>query len=436
MTRRRACGLHGAVPMVKGRRRRWPWIVLGCVAIVAALLLIAQDQETVRVRSPLDARDPKFTPYVASLVGVPVSDGNAYQMLLNGDAIFPAMLQAIAKAEHRISFESFIYSGGEVARQFTSALTAAARRGVTVRIVLDSIGSMDLPKETVKALTDAGIQVVWFNPLVSWSIEEVNYRTHRKVLVVDGIVAFTGGVGVADHWRGNARNDKEWRDTQFRATGPVVREFEAAFYENWLESGGREAPALDPPRLSQAKGARSLVVWSNPMSGISNVKLLYLLSIAGARQSVDIQSPYFVLDSSTLDALSVARQRGVRIRILTEGDTTDTKTVKAASRSAYDALLASGYAIYEYQPTMMHAKAVVVDRRWSLIGSANFDNRSFELNDEITVAVDDTGLADELTKAFEQDLTRSKRLTLEEWRRRPVTQRMFETFWGWFAEVL
>jgi phosphatidylserine/phosphatidylglycerophosphate/cardiolipin synthase-like enzyme len=136
--------------MVKGRRRRWPWIVLGCVAIVAALLLIAQDQETVRVRSPLDARDPQFTAYVASLVGVPVSDGNAYQMLLNGDAIFPAMLQAIAKAEHRISFESFIYSGGEVARQFTSALTAAARRGVTVRIVLDSIGSMDLPKETVK----------------------------------------------------------------------------------------------------------------------------------------------------------------------------------------------------------------------------------------------------------------------------------------------
>ena len=436
MTRRRACGLHGAVPMVKGRRRRWPWIVLGCVAIVAALLLIAQDQETVRVRSPLDARDLQFTPYVASLVGVPVSDGNAYQMLLNGDAIFPAMLQAIAKAEHRISFESFIYSGGEVARQFTSALTSAARRGVTVRIVLDSIGSMDLPKETVKALTDAGIQVVWFNPLVSWSIEEVNYRTHRKVLVVDGIVAFTGGVGVADHWRGNARNDKEWRDTQFRATGPVVREFEAAFYENWLESGGREAPALDPPRPSQSKDARSLVVWSNPMSGISNVKLLYLLSIAGARQSVDIQSPYFVLDSSTLDALSVARQRGVRIRILTEGDTTDTKTVKAASRSAYDALLARGYAVYEYQPTMMHAKAVVVDRRWSLIGSANFDNRSFELNDEITVAVDDTGLADELTKAFEQDLTRSKRLTLEEWRRRPVTQRMFEAFWGWFGEVL
>jgi cardiolipin synthase A/B len=172
------------------------------------------------------------------------------------------------------------------------------------------------------------------------------------------------------------------------------------------------------------------------MSGISNVKLLYLLSIAGARHSVDIQSPYFVLDSSTLDALTVARQRGVRVRILTDGDKTDTRSVKAASRSAYDGLLASGYAIYEYQPTMMHVKAVVIDRRWSLIGSANFDNRSFELNDEITVAVDDTGLAEALTGAFEHDLTQSHRLALDDWRRRSVFEKGFELFWGLFGEVL
>jgi cardiolipin synthase A/B len=421
--------------MVKGRRRRWPWIVLGCVAIVAALLLIAQDQETARVRSPLDARDPQFTPYVASLVGVPVSDGNAYQMLLNGDAIFPAMLQAIAKAEHRISFESFIYSGGEIARQFTSALTAAARRGVTVRIVLDSIGSMDLPKETVKELMDAGIQVVWFNPLASWSIEEVNYRTHRKVLVVDGIVAFTGGVGVADHWRGNARNDKEWRDTQFRATGPVVREFEAAFYENWLESGGREAPALDPPRSSQPKGARSLVVWSNPMSGISNVKLLYLLSIAGARRTIDIESPYVILDESTRWSLDRARERGVRIRILTESDLTDARPVKYASRYDYQALLESGFEIYEFTPTMMHVKAMTIDGVWSVIGSANFDNRSFELNDELTVAVSDKTLAARLIADFEADAARSKKLDAESWRDRSVLQKSREFFWSFFGEI-
>jgi cardiolipin synthase len=410
------------------RRRRWPWVVLGCVAIVAALLLIAQDQETVRVRSPLGVADPTFVSYVASLVGVPVTEGDAYEMLENGDAIFPAMLEAIDKAQRRISFESFIYSGGEIADRFTTALIKAARRGVRVRLIFDSIGSMDMPRASIKQLTDAGVHIVWFNPLVGWSFQEVNYRTHRKALVVDGSVAFTGGVGVADHWRGNARNAQEWRDTQFRVTGPAVRAIEASFYENWLESGGHEAPTLDPPLPPHATGARSLVVWSNPMSGISNVKLLYLLSIAGARHSVDIQSPYFVLDSSTLDALTVARQRGVRVRILTDGDKTDTKSVKAASRSAYDGLLASGYAIYEYQPTMMHVKAVVIDRKWSLIGSANFDNRSFELNDEITVAVDDSSLAEALTGAFEHDLTQSHRLTLDEWRRRSIFDIGFELF--------
>jgi len=263
-------------------RRRWPWVVLGSVTLVAALLLIAQDQETVRVRSPLSVGDPRFMEYAASLVGAPISDGDAYQVLENGDAIFPSMLDAIDKAQHRISFESFIYSDGEIARRFTAALIAAARRRVHVRIVLDSIGSMDLSRSTITQMSAAGIQIVWFNPLVSWSIEEVNYRTHRKVLAVDGAVAFTGGVGVADHWRGNARNENEWRDTQFRVTGPAVRAIEASFYENWLESGGREAPALDPPLPPRSTGARSTVVWSNPMSGLSNIKLLYLLSLASS----------------------------------------------------------------------------------------------------------------------------------------------------------
>jgi cardiolipin synthase len=417
-------------------RRRWPWVVLGCITIVAALLVIAQDQETVRVRSPLGVGHPQFVEYVASLVGVPVTEGDAYEMLENGNAIFPAMLDAIDKAQRRISFESFIYSGGDVADRFTSALMNAARRGVRVRLIFDSIGSMDMPRATITQLTAAGVHIVWFNPLVGWSFEEVNYRTHRKALVVDGAVAFTGGVGVADHWRGNARSPAEWRDTQFRVTGPAVRAIEASFYENWLESGGREAPTLDTPQPPRETGARSLVVWSNPMSGVSNVKLLYLLSIAGARHSIDIQSPYFVLDSSSFDALTVARQRGVRVRILTDGDTTDTKSVKAASRSAYDGLLAARYEIYEYQPTMMHVKAVVVDRHWSLIGSANFDNRSFELNDEVTIAVDDPSLAEALTGSFERDLTQSHRLTLDEWRRRSIFERAFETFWGLFGEVL
>jgi cardiolipin synthase len=411
-------------------------VVLGCVAVVAILLLIAQDQETLRVRSPLGASDPRFGEYVASLVGAALSEGDAYEPLQNGDRIFPAMLDAIRQARRRISFESFIYSDGVTARDFTEALASASRRGVRVRIVFDSLGSIDLSKATVDRLASAGVEIVWFNPLASWSIEEVNYRSHRKVLVVDGTVAFTGGVGVADHWRGDARNESEWRDTQFQLTGPVVRAIEAAFYENWLESGGREAPVLDQPLPPRAQGARSIVVWSNPTAGVSNVKLLYLLSIAGARRAIDIQSPYFVLDASTRDALAAARRRGVRIRILTEGDKTDAASVKAASRAAYQELLDAGYEIHEFQPTMMHAKVLVVDGRWALVGSANFDNRSFELNDELTIAVDDAGLSRALIATFERDLTRAHRLTSEEWRRRPIIERAREAFWGLFNEVL
>ena len=206
------------------------------------------------------------------------------------------------------------------------------------------------------------------------------------MLAVDGDVAFTGGLGIADHWQGHAQDPDHWRDTQFKVTGPAVRALEASFYENWLESGGGSVPALDPERPPQGTGARSIVVWSNPTGGASNVKLLYLLSIGGARSTIDIQSPYFILDESTRWSLDAARQRGVRVRIVTDGELTDARPVKFASRDGYQRLLAGGYEIFEYQPTMMHVKAMVVDGVWSVIGSANFDNRSFELNDELTIA--------------------------------------------------
>jgi cardiolipin synthase A/B len=418
------------------RRRRWPWIVASVIVTLGILLLIAQDQVTLRVSSPVTVDDPTFPDYVASLVGAPVTRGDTYIALQNGDEIFASMLDAIRRARRRISFESFVYSDGEMARAFTQALTDAAHRGVRVRIVLDSFGALDLPRERTEPLRSAGVGLVWFNPLRSWTLEQANYRTHRKILVVDGTVAFTGGVGVADHWRGKARNEHEWRDTQFRITGPAVRAIEAAFYENWLESGGFATPALDPPSADSLGRARSIVVWSNPTAGVNNVKLLYLLSIAGARKSIDIESPYFVLDSSTRGALDAARSRGVRVRLVTDGDCTDTKTVKAASRDGYGSLLDAGYEISEYEPTMMHVKAMVVDGGWSVVGTANFDNRSFELNDELTVAVADPLLAQSLITAFERDRARSRRLNAHEWRNRSVFTRWYQHFWGLFDEVL
>jgi cardiolipin synthase len=344
------------------------------------------------------------------------------------------MLDAIAKARSRVSFESFIYEDGDVGDRFTEALVAAAQRGVTVRIVLDAFGAT-LSRASQQKLADAGVSIVWFNTLRPWTIEETNYRTHRKVLVVDGDVAFTGGMGLADHWLGDAQSREHWRDTQFRVIGPAVRALESSFYENWIESGGLSAPALDPERASQGTGARSVVIWSNPTGGASNVKLLYLLSIAAARERIDIQSPYVILDASTRHAIDSARQRGVRIRILTDGEPTDAKPVKFASRAAYESLLERGVEIFEYEPTMMHVKAMVIDGTWSVIGSANFDNRSLELNDEVTVGVADAELAAALTRDFEADLTRTRALKLEEWRSRSLLQKSREWFWSLFGEV-
>jgi cardiolipin synthase A/B len=414
--------------------RGWRLGILVGIGITTLVLLIAQDQDTLRIESPVAARDPRFADYVGSLVGAAVETGDRYQVLRNGDEAFPPMLDAIRKATSRVSFESFIYEDGEVGDQFTRELSAAARRGVTVRIVLDRFGG-ELSRESQQTLTDAGVAVVWFNPFRPWTIEETNYRTHRKVLVVDGRIAFTGGIGLADHWHGHAQDPDHWRDTQFAVTGPAVRALEAAFWENWLEAGGRSAPALDPERPPQGTGARSIVIWSNPTAGASNVKLMYLLSIAGARSQIDIQSPYFVLDESSRWTLQEARKRGVRVRILSDGEITDAKPVKYASRQAYQRLLDAGYEIYEYQPTMMHVKAMIVDGVWSVIGSANFDNRSFELNDELTVGVADPELAAALTRDFENDLQKSKRLVAAEWRNRSPLQKSRELFWSFFSEV-
>ena len=420
--------------MRRPKLRGWKlWVLVG-VGLTALLLLIAQDQDTLRIESPVAATDHRFDEYVASLVGAPVEPGDRYTVLRNGDEAFPAMLDAIQKARTRINFESFIYEDGEVGDRFTEALIAAARRGVTTRIVLDAIGG-ELSRETQDQLTAAGISVVWFNPVRPWTIEETNYRTHRKVLAVDGDVAFTGGLGIADHWHGHAQDPEHWRDTQFEVKGPAVRALEASFYENWLESGGGSVPALDPERPPQGTGARSIVIWSNPTGGASNVKLLYLLSIGGARSTIDIQSPYFILDESTRWSLDAARQRGVRVRIVTEGDLTDARPVKYASRDGYDRLLSNGYEIFEYEPTMMHVKAMIVDGTWSVIGSANFDNRSFELNDELTIGVADRGLAAELTADFERDMQRSKRLELASWRDRSLLQKSREKFWAMFGEL-
>jgi cardiolipin synthase A/B len=410
------------------------WVCFS-LAIVAFVLYLAHDPATLHVESPVAADDARFPDYVASLLGAPVHEGDAYTTLHNGDEAYPAMLAAIDGAKTRVNFETYVFNKGEIADRFVEALARAAQRGVFVRIVVDPIGS-SIDSASTDRLKAAGAKLAWFNELGFFSLEDYNYRTHRKTLVVDGDVAFTGGMGIADHWAGRAQDKEHWRDSQFQITGPAVRALEGSFYENWIETGGLSAPALDPPLPPRATGARSIVVWSNPMSGASNIKLQYLLAIGAARKTIDIQSPYITLDRSTQWSLDQARQRGVRIRILAEGDVTDAMPVKHASRYDYQRLLDDGFEIFEYQPTMMHTKAMIVDGIFSIIGSANFGNRSFELNDELTIGVHDRELAAQLTRDFETDMQSSKRLDAKTWpKQRSFDGKINEWFWDFFGEM-
>ena len=410
-------------------------ILLIAALIVTGLLLLAQDQVTLKIRSEVAAGDPRHVHYVAALVGADVSDGNRFTVLTNGDQIFPPMLDAINRAKRRVVFESYIFKTGEMAEAFTRAFETAARRGVRVHLVIDAVGGNGIDDAHVKRLEDAGCQLAKFNSPAWYSLEELNYRTHRKILVVDGEVAFTGGVGIDDQWKGNAQDKDHWRDTQVQIVGPLARLIEGGFYENFVEAAGEVTPLLDEPRPPLDTEGAAIVVRSSPTGGSNDLKRLYLLSVASARRTLDITTPYFVTDESTRWALEEAVRRGVKVRLLLEGDLTDAMPVKYASRHHYEQLLELGVEIYEYQPTMMHTKALVVDGVWSIFGSANFDNRSLELNDELNVAVASPSLAARLLADMEHDLKASRRLELETWRKRPLLSKVREQFWTAFGEI-
>ena len=404
------------------------------IVMIAAGLVIAQDQETLRIRTPLASDDPRFPDYLATLLGDPLTVGDTYIVHTDGDKAFPAMLSAIDAAKHRIVFETYIFDTGQIAERFVGAFEAAARRGVRCQLVLDSVGVSDMDERHIERLEAAGCRIGWFNPISSFAIEEANYRTHRKALVVDGDVAFIGGIGIADQWLVDSEDSPKWRDTHFEVRGPAAINVEAAFHENWIETGGVVEPDL-LLHAAPAGKAKSIVVWSSPEGGANELKLLYLLAVAAARRTLDVQSPYLITDESTQWSLAEARKRGVAIRLLTEGDITDAKPVKFAGRADYERLMQQGIEIYEYQPAMMHTKAVIVDGAMAVIGSANFDNRSLELNDELNAVVFDRTLAGRIAADFDNDLRRSKKLVIDEWRSRPPHIRAREKLWSFFGEV-
>jgi len=363
--------------------------------------------------------DPQFRRSMGVLLGPPILEGNQVQVLRNGDEIFPAMLKAIHEAKHSITFETYIYWSESIGREFSDALIERARAGVKVHVMLDFIGSMKLSAEAIERMRQAGVQLQRYHKPVWWKFTRLNNRTHRKVLVVDGRIGFTGGVGIADQWRGNAHDPKHWRDTHFRVEGPVVGQMQAVFADNWTKATG---VVLDGPTYFPALkpvGAQAAQMFSSsPTGGSESMLLMYLISITAARQTIHLSSSYFVPDDLTVRALVAAAKRGVKIRIITPGTDIDSEIVRAASRERWGPLLRAGIEIAEYRPTMFHVKALVIDSLMVSVGSTNFDNRSFNINDEANLNVLDHAFAAEQVSIFNEDWAKARLVSLKDWENR------------------
>ncbi|GLC96968.1 cardiolipin synthase B [Cupriavidus sp. TA19] len=369
--------------------------------------------------------DPQFAHELGVLLGPPVVDGNRYRVLRNGDEIFPAMLGAIRGAKKTINFESYIYWSGEIGNEFAQALSERARAGVKVKVLLDAVGSSKIDESAMDIMTSAGVDVRRYHPVRWYTIGKLNNRTHRKVLVVDGAIGFTGGVGIAPEWTGNAQDPDHWRDTHFQVEGPVVGQMQSIFLDNWIKVSGQVPHGPEYfPELPPLGDGRAQMFSSSPTGGSESMALMYHLAITAAAQTIDLSAAYFVPDELTEKALLAALERGVRLRVIVPGEHIDSETVRAASRRRWGRLLKAGALIAEYAPTMYHCKVLIVDGLLVSVGSTNFDNRSFRLNDEATLNILDAGFAAEQTRIFEEDLKLSHPQTHEQWANRPWTEKL------------
>jgi len=406
------------------------FVAFTLVSVVIAYNFIGGETKIERRVERLHAIDePQFRHELGVLLGPQFVDGNRHRVLLNGDEIFPAMLGAIRAATATITFESYIYWSGDIGSEFARAFAESARRGVKVHVLLDWIGSAKMDQSLLDEMTVAGVQIYKFHP-PHWShLAHMNNRTHRKLLVVDGRVGFTGGVGIAPQWTGKAQDPEHWRDTHFQVEGPVVAQMQAVFLDNWIKVSGEvlHGPAYFPP-LADVGSSPSQMFSSSPSGGSESMQLMYLLSITAASRSIDLSAAYFVPDDLASNALVAAMKRGVKLRIVVPGPHMDVDIVRSASRARWGPLLAAGALIAEYQPTMYHCKVLIVDGLLVSVGSTNFDNRSFRLNDEATLNILDAEFATQQTRIFDDDLRLSRTVSLAEWRARPWQERLAERF--------
>jgi cardiolipin synthase len=338
------------------------------------------------------------------------------------------MIETMRGAQRSLNFLTYLYWSGEIATEIASALSEPARAGVEVNVLLDAVGSARIDRGLIRGMADAGVTLAYFRPPKPYALRRLNNRTHRKLLIADGLVGMTGGVGIAPQWTGDAQDPDHWRDTHVRVRGPVVRGLQGAFSENWLEATGDVlvGPAYLPELERASDDGAMQVVRSTAEVGDTNVEALYFLAIACARRSLHLTSAYFVPRPAFVEALTEAAARGVDVRVLVPGTYTDKALVRQAGHSVYEQLLDGGVRIYEYRPTMIHAKTLTIDGAWSSVGSVNFDNRSFQLQDEVTLCVCSRRFAALLDEQFARDLERAEEIDGQRWNGRPLFDQVAE----------
>ena len=422
----------------RNRKSLLMWIVAAVLGTTLVLLLVlnlssGEKKIETRIETLYGLEEPQFQRSMGALLGPAIVPGNRVIALQNGSEIFPAMLEAVRGARESITFETYIYWSGVIGEEFAEALSERARAGVRVHVLLDWVGAGKREEALLQRMGDAGVQVVQYHPLRWYNLGRFNNRTHRKILVVDGRVGFTGGVGIADQWLGEAQDPEHWRDSHYRITGPAVAQMQSAFMDNWIKTKGEvlHGEAYFPP-LDSAGPHRAQMFRSSSGEGGESVRLMYLLSIASAQKSVRISASYFVPDSLSIETMIAARKRGVTVDIIVPGEHIDTEVVRKASRGRWGPLLAAGVRIYEFQPTMYHCKVMIVDDLWVSVGSTNFDNRSFSLNDEANLNIMDAEFALEQSRTFEADRARAREITYAMWKARPRTEKVVE----WLAGLL
>jgi cardiolipin synthase len=402
---------------------------LACVTFAVALLL------TRRRDTPYLELDPDGYPPIADgiemLSGLTQSalyERNAGRVLQNG-AAYPAMLDDIASARHSVHLETFVWSTGELERRFVAALSARARAGCEVRVLLDALGASKADRNALDALRESGAEVTIYCRPKWWNWLRFNHRTHRKLLIVDGRIGWTFGHGIADQWLGDGTDPEHWRDTAVRLEGPIVHGLQSVFAENWVEERHR-LPAGNGcwPSLEAAGDLRAHVVSSASGEAVSSVAVLYTIAIASARREVLIQNPYFAPDDGVVDLFAMMVERGVDVQLMVPGKHTDSPFVRRAGCHLYERLLRAGVRIFEFEPTLLHQKVVIVDEQWSHIGSTNFDSRSLALNEEVGVGILDTAIAAELKQAYLADLEHCRELELDRWRKRSGLTRLGDRF--------